>query len=776
MLLSIPLIFGLVSYSELKHKYQAECCKHPECTVIEYNGMEYTCKDFKQFYKLGGCCDDKTCSSTLVYQNDSIPDQCPDVTNAAIDIVSGLKNHDGRYPPLVIGEYIIHVVSSTPDQPKIATFDDKDTFLVCFHATAQNVVWSKSSKELWPGDLLASRDAYLSDHPYYSIGLRDLLNTGMLRNTPFPDAEHGLVWVTSAAWGSMFIGSVDIHTGNMVSVYDLSPDVPILGNSFDPDSLVSPALKAIRAGVVVKYEDDKPYAYFGMASTSEYSLRGALTQDDVEIPGIFGISGSFHKYDLENRSLVFSYSMAPREILPNQIIPEECFRPGSDTVRVQVELYDGYEFGSYPTFVTSGNRSIWHQPSETFVAIMFNDGATFSGNDTYYGISTAGAQVSVHGSDLLSPATGTPKITKDLKRGFDLTGKKFEAWGLNYYGASVWNQGIKVEENEVVFSTGNGATVPIDEALALEEEENTMLIDMYLHDNGKLTLAQLEEKHTKRLAFEKSPRGKRFHASSVVSLNRFTGRLEWYQPTMAYDVYYSAMLNPNYLQPGDQPFRVALGTDSDSVMPEKFESGKWCVANKGGYAFIIDSANASIANDDVDGGIVDGVRPTTIVRQVGWPGKLGGANYGIATWKDVCFSVQVNYDRPKREPRIDPSGPYNLFWNDIPRKTGYLSALHVNGTVLWELPLGMTYATVPTVHDDLIWVVPWGVYQGGYYALAIEPMTGKIVKRRKLREGAAHGPVFASDDEFWIMTGVTSSFDGLPVGKVGAAIMQKYIA
>lgn len=172
-----------------------------------------------------------------------------------------------------------------------------------------------------------------------------------IRNKPFIDAEHNLVWVNSAMLP--YIGAYDIDTGNRNYQFDGFIDYANPKNNsnrWDEFSTFNNTHKNIRNNLYVEYENGNPMVYYGATIVSEYQFRNFFSQDDTEKLGAFGMTGQLRKMNANNPSTpVWDFFNNPEEILgtSGEVIPDTCFRPSTDELTCKTALEHGLPFTDF---------------------------------------------------------------------------------------------------------------------------------------------------------------------------------------------------------------------------------------------------------------------------------------------------------------------------------------------------------------------------------------------------------------------------------------------
>jgi hypothetical protein len=490
-------------------------------------------------------------------------------------VVTPRKTGDNTYAGAVHGD-MIYYPNMVSTSPAIAA-QSNNVALFAYNTTSDQVQWKLLYSNILPTWMLTALPAEA---------------TFGFRNTPFVDAPHNLLWINDCLYLN-FVIAVDMMTGVVANLVFIPPSaLPI-----NPAAAAG-RLPRIRTGVVVEYEMEGdievPMLYFGRGMLlNTYILPNYFGKTDVHVPGTFRPAGFMCKHrGIPNSrgegEKVWVVNTMPEELTESSgIIPDEAFRPGSDTVQVLNEIQDGYVFEDALTYTTSGTRELWDNINKRTLSFTFADGEVFDVAKNY----TATTGEVVLGANMVWADNTIPSyshITKELKHGFNLTGHPWEAYWLNYYGGHPWAQGaVHIEGDNVIFGTGNTAQVPLDEA-NLYRDSNT-IYDTQEYATGQITAEGVYQKYMTRRAYQKSPRGYRAWFNSIVSLDKATGAPNGLVQTTPYDNahngYWGGYQNPYDVtktgQPNGEPYKLIQSSDMDiGVGFVKFNNGNLGIFNK----------------------------------------------------------------------------------------------------------------------------------------------------------------------------------------------------
>ena len=740
------------------------------------------CSQLKDLYaglgsfETGGttCCEDPTgsldlnalpCSKSVV--------RTPTLTR----VVTPSKSEGNTYAGAVHGDTLFYTNAHS-----VGYAGSDDVALFAYDTNTDQKIWEVKYSELVPASF---QDVFAQVAPTATM---------LLRNTPFIDAEHDRIWINDAEYLG-FISSFNMTTGEQLSF-----------TLIDPTDPYGPLGNVIRTGVVVEYEKGVPVGYLGRGQN--YKSYGAVNffdfKQDVHMPGTFAPAGFMGKYNLIDGSPIWKVNTMPEELTAaSGVVPDECFRPGTDTVTVLTEFKDGYVFEDAATYKTDGTRELWDHVAKRVLTFEFSNGDVFNTSASY---TSKDGTVTVSGADLVwdiakvadpsHPFTmldlGTKSaITKELKRGFDLTDHPWEAYHLNYYGAKPWAQGIKVTDDAVIFGTGNSAQVPLDESLLFED--SNMILDTNEYATGKISRERLAEKMLERKQVPKSARGKRAWFNAIVALKKTTGEPIGVVQTTPYDNAHGGMWGGMTLpydpsktgQPQGEPYHHVESSDMDiGVGTVEFSNGNFGIFNKASYGFIFHPSHGGLTASRTDDMFMDhgvaSLREMTVGQpvHVGMWSWLGGVNYAISTDGERMFGVVRNTGGAGEhltQPQLTVPA-YGLF--DIPTGVPYMVAVNKDGTVAWVTPLeGATAVSGTAVHDGRVYTTMFQdndqnfVYEittddrdvrnrrGIVYELDAE--TGAILHKGKSVAGALWAPNVLARDKIYTFNGLVRSFAAL---------------
>lgn len=319
--------------------------------------------------------------------------------------------------------------------------------------------------------------------------------------------------------------------------------------------------------VVVTTSAGNSYGPHGTAFTPAPDLQ-RLVQYHFGVAYVFGVidSGTY-------ASLAFEFSGAPLLLQEGQLVPDESFAPGEETVLIWEKLVDGEVFSKgSPTSgqpKTTGNF-VFPIPASLATSlstgmVTFDDGDVFNVSREYTLRNVTSADgsimnpVTVDGTYLASmPFTKTVFRNILGNQGHRLSAS--EAWGLNYYGGSMYGNPCYDEDTGTLYvASGNAYSYPVSDQLAVQHATDqgrfehianqytaTMSAAYDAYEDGNhsrgfslsnVALSNYKDAELRRRAIrsQRSPRYQRFFTGSVIALQAVTNSLQWAFPVLGHD-------------------------------------------------------------------------------------------------------------------------------------------------------------------------------------------------------------------------------------------------
>jgi hypothetical protein len=733
--------------------------------VLALQTLQDTCiEPHLNYFQVNGCCKNSSDVCTLSKQTFNANECCQyQFASSRIEIADAPITEE-RYAGVEHAGILYYTVNRG---------------LVAIDTRTDEIAWH--IKNPWPVEWVDRVYAELDQElAMFDVGTIALFKTQiwypLLRNTPAIDADEHLVWINSAGLGFPFIAGFDLTTGERKHVYDMTlPGSTFFNTDWTfpcPDGLRS---RALRSGIALEREAGTSMAYIGTTNLNSYTLKNALEPETIYYPGAFTSTGTMAKINLATGEWVYDVRTTPTEILPTGTIPEESFA-GTDHVTVKVPLEDGYRFEETATHATHGRREVFDFEAGKMRTVDFAKDTIFSTSDYYTdttGVAVLGSNfVKYWSASTVGYLQNIPQglISKTLRRGFQLSGRPWEAWGLNYYGANVWGQtATVVDEGKVCYPIGNSMVIPYAEELLFANMSNIVL-DTSAVEVGGESVDIILQRIYQRLGVSKSPRGRRNLADSFTCTSRVDGTIVSILPSLALDVFNLAasggVFNDQFGQPANQPYVLTFGPDADppcgAVLIDDKHIGAW---TKAGTAFVADPGSGSIVRVNEDDPIAgDGflsVQPMQhVAKTTGWWGWLGGVNYGIATdgagsMFAVLRNYAVDYEYAIHGDNVTyPSGWPSVDGSTIPFGMSYASCVNADGTIRWETPLvSNSLPSAPVFHDGKVYITMVQDDHGKLFVL--DGATGKIEHTFLTTGGAVWGPNVVAD-KIYTRTGISA--------------------
>ena len=345
---------------------------------------------------------------------------------------------------------------------------------------------------------------------------------------------------------------------------------------------------------------------------------------------------------------------------------------------------------------------------------------------------------------------------------------KHIAYSCNYYGASVWQQGLVIDENTVSVGTGNGNRSSVDEHEYLNGPNGpvtTMITALKELGENKITFEQFRALAVDQVYDQElSARGRRNLMNSIMTLDKITGQLYQYTKSVNYDSFSYAQVGGNgrwdlHGQPGNKPYAFVESIDGDMIAPVQMNNNILGSATKSGLAVFQPKSPQALPVPSITGdkacesGIKTYVEQSGTTRIcIGYPGFLGGANYLVGTdrtrlYTGICNAAgkpPFEFDSIVRKPWKGVNG------TDIPGGESYVSCCTPNGDIKWETTLGPASSSV---HGIPVQVSPKEVFCGSYRSSVVQGfdlLTGKLTHTLKPPtnipvDAGCLGPTYAND-------------------------------
>lgn len=453
-------------------------------------------------------------------------------------------------------------------------------------------------------------------------------------------------------------------------------------------------------------------------------------------------------------SLAFDFAISPTAIKDGDNIPDESFPDGTSSIDIWDKLADGMVFShgssvtghpkSTGSFIFPSTRDESTGPLYDMVQhfdtgfVEFRDFEIFNASKEYLmtnirdGEGNSKSHRLINGSLLLQMP-----VAKTLYRGTNYTVNAAEAWGLNYFGGSVWGTPSFDRETSMVYlPSGNAYACPYSEQVAVrgvnDPERHVFLDVVFANYSSQMQRAHSEymngnqdvgfqlskdaiifwkevELRRRAVGATLSPRYQRFFHGSVIALNAYTGNLSWATKVLGHDIRDNSHLRQPktllgiYLEYGTN--HDILGTSIATVQDRKLliATGKYSFAT-----YVLSPSNAEVkwfratndSDDNAAGGLTSMRSPEIQVHLLM---KTAYANHGGGVIHDGVFYKLLFLAEHSRAPALLPVMPVHSRGFDQPTLRAWEGPLTLwavdilSGDIKW---LRMIEASAPGAGED----------------------------------------------------------------------------